>query len=1212
MAENSYLQSIEKARRFVQDHYKDWESIDRKILEISKNAQKLTTLNADGSIKELNSRIEKNVTYRKQMNEQVKKQEKVIKTLRAEVNKLNKAQKQVNATETKNDKLSKKMTANMLSSVNAIGKTSAGIKKLNTYYTQLQKNTDKSAKGQKRASELAARAAEKEAQATRKITQAKAKKQQKTTEEIENNKILARNARSYAKINSKLTDTYEKQSLELNQLRKAYKNLAIRRESGVKLSKKETLEMKRLEKQVHKLDSRLKKVDASAGQFQRSVGNYGKALGGLRNLASAAGFMGGGFLAVSVFRDGIRRVREFDKEMQNMAGIMRVTRDDIQDLEAEIIRISAASIKTSNEVALLSSNLITLGKTKDEVKQLLGPVVDLGIGLQTTSENAGEFLVQTLNAFEAGTESAEKFADVIATIRTSTSLDFQRMRDSFQYMSPIANALGEDLAWVGSVVGILSDSGLKAEQAGRVLSTALQRLAKDSLTLGDALEIIVEMTDNGATRMEVMAKATKLFGVQAAKTAVVLARNTQEIDNNAEAVRNSTGALDDLVGEQLKSLDARIKILDATYEELIFTIDNGTGKTSSFFKGIIDGAAAVISAITQLVTTTSQSIDKGRAAAEKDFTKIMKSNMEEYGDTVKETAEVILPSFINVLADAESKLARLTAEKRDRSDLGFPFNLLPEMFLNDEINQITEMTEKYRTLVRLAKNAAGQNGGSAIFGPVQNNNEDGGNEDFIGGLLAEQDALDGVNEKRTEYNDILKQISEQRKALGESTEEEAGAILDSIDVLEAKAEAWKRNNKEVAKAIELQREIVESVSTVNDVQENSVDYHERIISALQKEQSRVSRTSKEWDFFTESIKRHADAVKIIQDVKGFAADELEMPDEEIEAFNKAITEKLTFDGITGGLKRLSEITGEEVGSLTEDFTAIYGEDNLYKADFDNFLEFSEAKISQKEKESEKIEELQEEIIAASIGLVGDLFEAEIEKIDQRIEKNKDYYAKLLANENLTEERRSALEAERDLKERKLLKEKKKRQNEQFLFEKGIALAKAGINIAEAITEALPNPFLTALTAVLGAVQIASIVAQSVPKFEKGTESAPAGWAIVDEVRPEVHADKHDNVKSFGSDKGSNMRFLEQGDKVYKSHQDYAKKQGSQGIEDTIWDLNMQYQGRPVPENNGNLAMLGKMGELISAQDKLGKRMERLASRPINNNLTVEVPDNRAY
>lgn len=136
--------------------------------------------------------------------------------------------------------------------------------------------------------------------------------------------------------------------------------------------------------------------------------------------------------------------------------------------------------------------------------------------------------------------------------------------------------------------------------------------------------------------------------------------------------------------------------------------------------------------------------------------------------------------------------------------------------------------------------------------------------------------------------------------------------------------------------------------------------------------------------------------------------------------------------------------------------------------------------------------------------------------------------------------------------------------QQAKQEKEMAIFQAMINIATGVTSALaqapPYSFiLAALVGALGAVQIASIASQPLPAFWKGTNNAPEGWAIVDELRPEVHTDKHGNVKSMGSTGGANMRYLERGDKIFKSHSDFFREMSPSYVD--------QFGGLHI-ENNG--------------------------------------------
>lgn len=82
-------------------------------------------------------------------------------------------------------------------------------------------------------------------------------------------------------------------------------------------------------------------------------------------------------------------------------------------------------------------------------------------------------------------------------------------------------------------------------------------------------------------------------------------------------------------------------------------------------------------------------------------------------------------------------------------------------------------------------------------------------------------------------------------------------------------------------------------------------------------------------------------------------------------------------------------------------------------------------------------------------------------------------------------------------------EQLKLRQRQARYDKATALFNAGLNVALAITKAIPNPILIALTSALGAIQIAAIAAKPIPAFAKGTKSAPGGLSLVGELGAEL-------------------------------------------------------------------------------------------------------------
>jgi hypothetical protein len=509
-----------------------------------------------------------------------------------------------------------------------------------------------------------------------------------------------------------LTSAYSKESKRLNDLRNKYKDLAL-------AEKENTKEGKKLLSQITKLDSKLKRIDKTVGQSQRNVGNYTSAF---KKLATSFKNIALGLGVVQVIRgigrvisDAARRVVEFDKELQNIAGITGSTRSSLKDLEESIVSVSKSSIRTSVEVAKLATTLFTLGKTKEEVKLLLKPVNDLSIAFGVNADAAADFLGQTLNAFGKGAEFASKFADIIANVRTSTSLDFERIKDGLGFIAPTANALNLTLGETTALLGVLQDNGVRAARAGRLLNSSFARILDKGLTLEDALEKINKSQNRITTSSE-------LFGKEALSLGLILADNTEKTADLANEFDNlSSGSLDELTSRQLDSLSAKLTILDSSWEALILSIENGTGGLSIFFKDVIVGVTNVFNILRRYNQTFQQNLKEDVEESNKDFIKILQkytdinvaSEKRKYEEAL-ELAEGNLEEQKRLTIEYNTFLEGANEEQKARrkKDRDAEIDAETKRYADREINldqynkKVKEIEEKYIKSIEGARNAS--------------------------------------------------------------------------------------------------------------------------------------------------------------------------------------------------------------------------------------------------------------------------------------------------------------------------------------------------------------------------------------------------------------------------------------------------------------------------------------------------------------------------
>lgn len=156
--------------------------------------------------------------------------------------------------------------------------------------------------------------------------------------------------------------------------------------------------------------------------------------------------------------------------------------------------------------------------------------------------------------------------------------------------------------------------------------------------------------------------------------------------------------------------------------------------------------------------------------------------------------------------------------------------------------------------------------------------------------------------------------------------------------------------------------------------------------------------------------------------------------------------------------------------------------------------------------SEKIQAVGE-ILNSFSELSSAIFDRKIQEIEEEQEANEKAGDEEIARIERLEEvgvitkedaeaRKREAEKRTAQKEEELAKKKAVLQEKQAKWDKANSINQAIIATALGVTKALPNLVLAAIVSAMGAVQLATIVAQPIPKYAKGTDNHPGGLAIV--------------------------------------------------------------------------------------------------------------------
>lgn len=138
----------------------------------------------------------------------------------------------------------------------------------------------------------------------------------------------ARTTATQIRNQERLNSVYSRVDQKLSAMTKTYRDLAIRKELGVKLTNEEQRSYDYLQAKIQKYDAALKTVDATMGKHQRNVGNYAMANSQLnfsvtqlaREMPAFANSVQTGFMAISnnlpMFFDEIGKLKKANVELR--------------------------------------------------------------------------------------------------------------------------------------------------------------------------------------------------------------------------------------------------------------------------------------------------------------------------------------------------------------------------------------------------------------------------------------------------------------------------------------------------------------------------------------------------------------------------------------------------------------------------------------------------------------------------------------------------------------------------------------------------------------------------------------------------------------------------------------------------------------------------------------------------------------------------------
>jgi hypothetical protein len=235
-----------------------------------------------------------------------------------------------------------------------------------------------------------------------------------------------------------------------------------------------------------------------------------------------------------------------------------------------------------------------------------------------------------------------------------------------------------------------------------------------------------------------------------------------------------------------------------------------------------------------------------------------------------------------------------------------------------------------------------------------------------------------------------------------------------------------------------------------------------------------------------------------------------------------------------------------------------------------------------ERFKQEVEELVLDLVDALKDFGNALFDADIQRIDERLDKREEYYEEQLRLAQDDAEQQELIRRDQEKDRKRLEAEKRKAQIKQAKFNKAFALADIAFNTTKAVMAiastgggtyyadfGISAGILTALTLALGAAQAATVLATPLPKYKHGREGGPAEMAITGDGYIKEVISGPDGQNPRLTDSRPTLTKLEKNERVHSSITEYKTfmremtKQGIEvsGKEALVYSQNHSYESK---------------------------------------------------
>lgn len=324
----------------------------------------------------------------------------------------------------------------------------------------------------------------------------------------------------------------------------------------------------------------------------------------------------------------VKITADFDAQMSKVKAISGATGDEFDQLRDKAREMGANTKYSATEAGEAFEYMGMAGwKTEDMLEGISG-IMNLAAASGEELGTTSDIVTDALTAFGMTAEESGRFADILAAAATNANTNVAMMGESFKYVAPVAGALGYSAEDVAVALGLMANSGIKADMAGTSLRNMFQRMAKPTKESQMAMDRLgLSLTDSEGNMLsfkQIMDQLRISFS---------------EINMSAE---DYDKALDDL-DQQLADGTLTQKKYDAELEELNKQAFGAEGAEKARAAAMLGGTRAMsgLLAIANAAETDYQQLNDAINNSSETFARLADGSVVPLNEALASGAEVL-------------------------------------------------------------------------------------------------------------------------------------------------------------------------------------------------------------------------------------------------------------------------------------------------------------------------------------------------------------------------------------------------------------------------------------------------------------------------------------------------------------------------------------------------------------------------------------------